>query len=282
MLRKCLIGLLVLGAIGYGTALVALVLMQRKMMYFPSPSRGGASDWGLDRALTMALKTPDAQTIVAWYQPPLGEAKPLFLYYHGNGGDLSDRAKFLAELSADGSGFLAIDYRGYGGSTGSPTESGLILDGETAYAEARSLGYSPPRLVVIGESLGSGVAVAVAARHAAHALILDSAFSSAADVAASEYPIFPVRMLMKDPFPSYERIASIEMPKLFLHGDHDDVVPRFSAMKLYAAARQPKTLIEFPNLGHVVLLDPAVLARAKAWLAALPAGPAPDKAATKP
>lgn len=279
MLRKLLIGLLLLGGLGYGAALVALVLTQRKMMYFPSPSRGDAADWGLERALTLALKTPDKQTIVAWYQPPLRDDRPLFLYFHGNGGDLSDRAKFLAALSDDGSGFLAIDYRGYGGSTGSPTETGLVLDGATAYAQARSLGYAPARIVVVGESLGSGVAVAVAAKHEEHALILDSAFSSAADVAARDYPMFPVHMLMKDPFESFREIAAVTVPKLFLYGDKDSVIPRASALKLYDAATQPKTLIEFPDLGHVVLLDPSVLARAKAWLAALPPGLEPEKAA---
>lgn len=270
MVRKLLIGLLLVGALGYMAALVVLVMTQRKMMYFPSPSRGDAADWGLDRALTLALKTPDGQTIVAWYQPPLRDDRSIFLYFHGNGGDLSDRATLFGQIAKDGSGFLAIDYRGYGGSTGSPTEAGLLLDGEAAYSEVRSLGYAPARIVIVGESLGSGVAVAIAAKHEEHALVLDSAFSSAADVAASEYPMFPVHTLMQDSFNSAARIASVEAPKLFLYGDKDSVIPRWSALKLYAAAREPKTLIEFPKLGHVVLLTPEVLARVKAWLAALP------------
>ena len=265
-----MISLLLLAVVGYGAALLALVLMQRKMMYFPSPSRGDAADWGLSHALTLALKTPDGQTIVAWYQPPLADERSIFLYFHGNGGDLSDRAKWLGQLSADGSGFLAIDYRGYGGSTGSPTETGLHLDGETAYAQVRSLGYAASRIVVVGESLGSGVAVAVAAKHEERALVLDSAFSSAADVAAADYPQFPVHMLMKDPFNSWSLISTVAAPKLFLYGDKDTVIPRFSAMKLFTAAHEPKTLIEFSELGHVVLLTPAVLDKMKAWLAALP------------
>lgn len=273
MLRKLLIGLLVLGAVAYGAALLTLVLTQRKMMYFPSPSRGDAADWGLNQALTLALKTPDGETIVAWYQPALRDDRPLFLFFHGNGGDLSDRADLLKRLAAGGAGFLAVDYRGYGGSTGSPTETGLIIDGDTAYAKAQSLGYGGSRIVIIGESLGSGVAVAVAAKHPEHALVLDSAFSSAADVAASEYPFMPVRVLMKDQFRSSERITAVTAPKLFLYGDTDSVIPRVSAMKLYDAARQPKAMIEFPSLGHVVLLAPGVLDKVEAWLATLPPDP---------
>ena len=267
-----MIGVLLIGAVGYVAALVVLVMTQRKMMYFPSPSRGDATDWGLKSALTLALKTPDGQTIVAWYQPATRDDRPIFLFFHGNGGDLSDRATLLGAFAEDGSGFLAIDYRGYGGSTGSPTETGLILDGETAYAEVRSLGYAATRVVVVGESLGSGVAVAVAAKHDERALVLDSAFSSAADVAASEYPMFPVHRLMSDPFDSAARIGAVAAPKLFLYGDKDDVIPRWSDLRLYAAAREPKTLLEFPQLGHVVLLTPEALAKAKQWLAALPQG----------
>ena len=270
MVRKLVYGLLLLGTVAYCVALVALVLTQRKMMYFPSPSRGDAADWGLNRALTLALKTPDGETIVAWYQPPLRDDRPIFLYFHGNGGELSDRAALFGRLAEDGSGFLAIDYRGYGGSTGSPTEIGLILDGEAAYAEVASLGYAASRIIIVGESLGSAVAVAVAGKHEAHALILDSAFSSAADVAASEYPLMPVRMLMKDQFRSADRIPTVSAPKLFLYGGMDSVIPRFAILRLYETARDPKTLLEFPALGHVVLLDPTVLAKMKAWLASLP------------
>ena len=254
---------------GYCVALLVLVLWQRKMMYFPSPSRGTAEASGLAGAQTIRLPTPDGEQIVAWYRPAQGD-HPLYLYFHGNGGTLSDRAPLFRAMVADGSGLLAIDYRGYGGSSGTPTEAGLLLDGETAYVKTRAAGYDASRLVIVGESLGSAVAVALAAKHPEHALVLDSAFSSAADVAASEYPMFPVRMLMMDTYESWKRIGAVTAPKLFLQGGKDTVIPLSSARKLFDHAREPKTFEMLPNLGHVVLLAPGVLDKVKVWLAGLP------------
>ena len=261
--------LLTLCVAGYCVALLVLVLWQRKMMYFPAPSRGTAEAWGLAQARTLDLVTPDHQHIVAWYQPAQ-DGRRVYLYFHGNGGNLSDRALLFREMVADGSGLLAIDYRGYGGSSGTPSEAGLLIDGETAYARLAAEGYAPTRIVLIGESLGSAVAVAVAAKHPEHALVLDSAFSSASDVAASRYAMFPVRMLMIDSFESWKRIAPVSAPKLFLQGAEDSVIPLASARKLYDHAKQPKTFRLLPDLGHVVLLAPGVFGKVKDWLAALP------------
>ena len=261
--------LLTLCVVGYCAALLVLVIWQRKMMYYPVPSRGSAEALGLTGAQTLTLATPDKQQIVAWYQPAQA-GHLVYLYFHGNGGNLSDRATLFREMVADGSGLLAIDYRGYGGSSGSPTETGLLIDGETAYAKLVAEAIASARIVLIGESLGSAVAVAVAAKHPEHALVLDSAFSSASDVAALQYPMFPVRLLMMDSFESWKRIGAVHAPKLFVHGGKDVVIPLSSARKLYDHANEPKTFELLPNLGHVVLLAPGVFDKVKAWLATLP------------
>ncbi len=261
--------LLTVCVVGYCVALLVLMLWQRKMMYFPAPSRGTAEAWGLAGAQTLTLDTSDGQRIVAWYRPAQADHR-VYLYFHGNGGNLADRAILFRRMVADGSGLLAIDYRGYGGSSGSPTEAGLLIDGETAYAKLVADGYEADRIVIIGESLGSAVAVAVAAKHSEQALVLDSAFSSASDIAASQYPMFPVRLLMMDSFVSWERIGAVGAPKLFLQGARDTVIPLASARKLYDHATQPKTFDLLPNLGHVVLLAPGVFDKVEAWLASLP------------
>ncbi len=261
--------LLMLFVVGYCVALLVLVIWQRKMMYFPGPSRGTAEAFGLTGARTLRLPTPDGQHLDAWYKPAEG-GHLVYLYFHGNGGTLADRAPLFREMVADGSGLLAIDYRGYGGSTGSPTEKGLLLDGETAFAKATAEGYAGSRIILVGESLGSAIAVAVAAKHPVHALVLDSAFSSTVDVAASEYPMFPVRLLMMDSYLSWTRIGAVAAPKLFLQGAKDAVIPLGSAEKLYDHAPSPKTFILLPELGHVVLLAPGVFGKVKDWLATLP------------
>ena len=180
--------------------------------------------------------------------PPRGE-KPVVLYFHGNGGALRYRAARFRALIADGYGLVALSYRGYGGSTGRPTEAGMIADAEAAYAFAAAR-YPPERIVLWGESLGSGVAIALAADSPGWPHRAGSAVQSAADVAARAYWFLPVRLLMKDQFHSDLRIASVTAPLLFLHGARDGVVPIALGERLYALANEPKRFARFPDAGH--------------------------------
>ena len=256
-------------AVFYAIFLASLYVFQRRLMYFPSLVRASVHALDLPAAKALHLVTSDGERIAAWYLPATGK-HPLFLYFHGNGGSLADRVDILRRLSSDGSGFLAIDYRGYGGSTGWPSEKGLILDGEAAYREAVALGYTADRIVIIGESIGTGVAVAVAATHPAHALVLDSGFSSAADVAEPAFKLLPVRLLMKDTYDSLSRIGQVSEPKLFLHGSADVIIPIALDRKLFDAAPEPKTFIELKGRGHVVLFGADVPGMVRDWLATFP------------
>ena len=150
-------------------------------------------------------------------------------------------------------GCLAIEYRGYASSTGSPSERGLKLDGEAAYAAAIASGVAPERIVPLGESLGSGVAVALAARHTVGALVLDSPYSSIADVAAATYWFMPVRALLRDPFRNDLLIGSVSAPTLVVHGTKDRVVPIRFGEKLFALANQPKEFWRVEGGAHLAL-----------------------------
>ena len=191
-------------------------------MYFPERVRTTPAAAGLPQAQEVMLDTADGEKIIAWHVPPRGD-KPVVIYFHGNGGSLRLRVDRFARLAAAGVGLLAVSYRGYGGSTGSPTEAGLIEDARAAYAFAAE--RYPGRIVLWGESLGSGVAIALAAEKPVSKLILDAPFTSALDIAASAYPFLPVRLLMKDQFRSDLRIAQVKAPVLILHGDADSIVP---------------------------------------------------------
>ena len=174
----------------------------------------------------------------------------MVLYFHGNGGALRNRVDRFRALIADGTGLVALSYRGYGGSTGSPTEAGLIADAEAAYAFAAAR-YPAERIVLWGESLGSGVAVALGACHRVGHIVLEGSFTSAADVgAAHAYRFLPVRLLMKDQFRSDLRIAEVTAPLLFLHGGRDWVVPIALGERLYALANEPKQFVRFSDAGH--------------------------------
>jgi fermentation-respiration switch protein FrsA (DUF1100 family) len=174
---------------------------------------------------------------------------PVILYFHGNGGSLRWRVDRFRALTGDGSGLVALSYRGYGGSSGRPSETGLMEDAQAAYAFARAH-YPPERIVVWGESLGSGLAVALAAQKPAGRLVLQSPFTSAADVAAAMYWFVPVRWLMKDQFRSDLAIGKVTVPVLVLHGERDRIVPIALGERLYALINAPKRFVRFPGAGH--------------------------------
>jgi fermentation-respiration switch protein FrsA (DUF1100 family) len=249
---------------GYVGAVVLLYVMQRALMYFPETERTPPDAAGLPAAQEIRLDTADGERLIAWHVPPRGD-RAVVLYLHGNGGALSHRAERFGALTADGTGLVAIDYRGYGGSTGRPTEAGFLIDAETAYAFAAAR-YPAARIAVWGESLGTGVAVALAAERSIGRLVLEAPFTSAADLAARHYPFVPVRWLMKDQFRSDLRIASVAAPLLVLHGARDTIVPIEYGERLFGLAREPKRFVRFPEGEHEGLDRFGALAVVKTFL----------------
>src|SRR6516162_8082160 len=153
--------LVIFALLGYGSIVALLYVTQRAMQYFPERFRTAPAVAGLPEAEEVVLDTADGERVIAWHVAPRAD-KPVVLYFHGNGGALRFRVPRFRALTADGTGLLALSYRGYAGSSGRPTEAGLIADGFAAYEFAASR-YPPDRIVLWGESLGSGVAVALAA-----------------------------------------------------------------------------------------------------------------------
>jgi uncharacterized protein len=220
---------------------------------------------GLPEAQEIELDTPDGERVIAWHVPPRGD-QPVILYFHGNGGSLRGRVERFRALTADGSGLVALSYRGYGGSSGRPSESGLLADAGAAYAFALAR-YPADRIVLWGESLGTGVAVALAADKPVARVILESPFTSAVDIAARRYWFVPVRWLMKDQFRSDLRVGKVAAPVLVLHGERDAVVPIALGERLYALINAPKRFVRFPGAGHNDLGVNGAVAAAKTFLA---------------
>lgn len=263
---RLLIGMLEAAAIVYVGVFVSLAVQQRSMLYQPRKGFVSPALAGLDELEVLRLKTSDSETLEAWFTAPSNEKQPLILYFHGNGGSLVDRERRFRRLTQHGYGLLAISYRGYGGSSGAPSEEGLLRDAETAYDEARRRGFAPQRIVIMGESLGTGVATMTAARHDAAALVLDSPFASIVDVASAHFPMFPVGLALRDTFRADEAIAKVRSPILMAVGRRDPVTPAASAQKLFALAQEPKTLIEIPAGGHIALDSPGALEPAMDWI----------------
>ena len=241
-------GLLVVLLLGYGGLLAAMYVWQRSLMYFPDTTRRAPASVGVPQAEEIELKSSDGERLIAWHVPAPAD-KPVILYFQGNGGGLDLRAHRFAKLAASGLGLLALNYRGYGGSTGRPSEDGLHRDAAAAYEFASSR-YGAGRVVLWGESLGTGVAVALAASRPVARVLLESPFTSTADVAASIYWFVPVRLLMHDQFRSDQRIANVRAPVLVLHGVRDSVVPIDFGKRLYERIRSPKQFISRAAAEH--------------------------------
>jgi len=233
---------------GYVALVALLYLTQRSLMYFPDPRRLHPADAGLAQAEEVMLQSADGVRVSAWHVPAR-ESMPVVVYFQGNGGGLNLRAERFRKLTADGTGLVALNYRGYGGSGGKPSEPGIILDAKAAYGFAAER-YGADRIVLWGESLGTGVAVALAAEQPVARVILESPYSSIVDIAASIYWFVPVRLLLSDSFRSDLRIAKVTVPVLAVHGERDNIVPITYGERLYELIPGPKRFIRLPNAGH--------------------------------
>ena len=235
-------------------ALTAVVYVaQRSLMYFPDTAHVLPAAAGLPEAEEVPLTAADGVRIAAWHVAPR-DGKPVILYFHGNGGALRFRVTRFRRVIADGIGLVALEYRGYGGSGGSPNEQGLIADAQAAYHFAAAH-YPPQQLVLWGESLGSGVAIAVAAERPVSRVILEAPFTSAVALGARHYWYLPVRLLMKDQFRSDLRIGKVKAPVMIMHGVNDRVVPYAMGEQLFELANKPKHFVRFLDGGHEDLDD---------------------------
>jgi fermentation-respiration switch protein FrsA (DUF1100 family) len=235
-------------AVGYVGVVALLYLAQRSLMYFPDTRRLSPASLGLPHAEEVTLTSADGVRVIVWHVPPR-EGMPVVIYFQGNGGGLDLRAERFKKLTADGTGLVALNYRGYGGSEGRPNEAGIILDAKAAYDFAAER-YGADRIMPWGESLGTGVAVALAAEKPVARVILESPYTSITDVAASIYWFVPVRLLLTDSFRSDERIAGVTVPVLVVHGERDTVVRIGFGERLYGLIRGPKQFIRLPQAGH--------------------------------
>jgi fermentation-respiration switch protein FrsA (DUF1100 family) len=241
--------LLIIAAVGYVGGLAALFLLQRSLLFpIPQVARTAPAAAGFPDAEEQVLSTTDGEKVIVWHVPARPR-HPVILYFHGNGDFLAGFFGRFRGLIADGTGIVALSYRGYAGSSGSPSEQGLLQDAAAAYAFT-SARYSTDRIVAWGFSLGTGVAVALAAEHPVGKLILEAPYTSAADVAATAFRFVPIRWLMRDRFYSDQRIARVTAPLLVMHGARDSTIAILFGERLFELAREPKQFVRFAEAGH--------------------------------
>ncbi len=233
----------------YGVLVGGLYVFQRHLLYFPGAGRPELGDLAALGVREITLKTVDGLSLLSWYLPPR-DGHPVIAYLHGNGGHIGYRADRLRWFARNGYGVLMAEYRGYGGNPGTPSEAGLVADGAAALDFLGGQGIAPNRLVLYGESLGSGVAVPLAAERKIASLILEAPFTSVGEVAQYHYSFIPAAALVRDRFDSLARIGAVKAPILVLHGEQDRVVPLRFGRALFDAAPEPKELWFSQEAGH--------------------------------
>lgn len=249
----------------YLSLVLVLYVFQRKLQYHPYKEQVPPSHYGLNHVEQVSFDTEDGEQINAWYAAAR-EGRPTFLYFHGNAEAIQHRWERVQLFTDHGYGILIVSWRGYAGSTGTPTEAGLHLDAKGALRFLEVKGLAPRDLIYFGESLGSGVAIPLAVAHPPAALVLDSPFTSAADVGQRAYWYVPTRYLLKDKFDSLTHAPNLTSPVFIFHGDADPVVPFDLGQKLYEAIKAPKEFLRLPGVDHVAPLTPESWQKMKKFL----------------
>jgi fermentation-respiration switch protein FrsA (DUF1100 family) len=233
----------------YACLVLLVYFLQGRLLYFPFRDVG-ATPAAINLPFEeVRLAAADGQSIAAWWIPAQSE-RAVLLYCHGNAGNISHRLGPIEMFHLLGLSVLIFDYRGYGQSTGRPSEEGTYADAEAAWrylvdAQQRR----PEKILLFGESLGGAVAAHLASRNDGGGLILLSSFTSIPELAAGLYPLLPVRWLSKFRYATIDIIGAIAAPKLIIHSPDDEIIPFAHGKALYEKAAQPKQFLEIKG-GH--------------------------------
>lgn len=224
-----------------------LYIFQRKLIYIPALQIPQLQDYQASDMTVVSLQTQDNLSLLSWYKPAASN-QPTILLVHGNAGNIGYRMPLARQFLNAGFGVLLLEYRGYGGNKGTPTEQGLYEDGRAALQFLQQQGVESQHVVLYGESLGTGVATQLASEYPVCALILQSPFTSLPSVARYHYPWLFIKPW--DQFNSLERIQQIHAPLLILHGKRDQIVPFAEGLQLFNQANEPKKMLAFADKNH--------------------------------
>ena len=267
--------ILILAVLLYGTVVAGLFLFQRRLLYLPEAHLPDPEQLGLRGIEVMRPIADDGTPLLAWYAKPSHDDGYIVLYLHGNAGHIGDREDQMRRMRRLGWGVFMLEYRGYGGNPGKPTEDGLRRDARAGLAALRALGFPPGRILLWGESLGTGLAIGLATEQPADepdvaAVLLESPYTSIADTAQFHYPYVPARWLIHDKFDSLSRISRVRAPIFIMQGTLDRIVPPMMGRALLAAATAPAEIWSVPGAGHNDLTDAGAIEAAGDFVSRLP------------
>ena len=249
----------------YAALVSALYASQRSMIFRADLAPTPPALNSVPGFQEVRVRTEDSLDLRSLYRPAQS-GRPTLLFFHGNADGLSGALRATAGLVRHGYGIFLLEYRGYAQNPGSPSEDGLYADGRGALRWLGEHGIPSASVVLVGNSLGSGVAVELAATHQVAGLVLISGYTSLPDVAAGAFPFVPVRLLMRDRFDNIGKLNRVKVPILVLHGTNDRTIPYSHAVALTTEAGPHATLETFRGSGHELVYDPVISPAIERWL----------------
>lgn len=255
-------------AFAYAVLVAVMYFLQDRFLYFPERDALEPREYGATEFERIGAETRDGEKLLLWWKPPL-PGYPTLIYFHGNAGHLGMRAEKLLAFSKEGLGVLGVSWRGYGASTGVPSENGLYEDGRTALALAIDhLGVDSGSVILYGESLGTGVAVHLGSLMPLGLVVLEAPYTSVVTRARERFPLLPIRHMLRSEFDSLGKIGDLRSPLLLLHGEKDTIIPAHHGRELLAAAPEPKKGIFLPAVAHSDFPPALLAAEVKTYYAA--------------
>jgi pimeloyl-ACP methyl ester carboxylesterase len=249
-MRRLALRLVAFLMILYVLVVTWVYINQKSLMYFPLPDKEEAKSHNLGNTEEIFLTTDDNIKIQTWYHLPSKAGMPMVVYLHGNSYNLPNRKLKFKELIDLGYGYIAPAWRGFGKSEGTPSKEGLFNDARAAIQLLKTLGYNTEDTIIIGESLGSGIAVKMATEYKFKGVFLITPYTTTADRAQEMYWYLPAKLLIKDNFDNASFLDKINAPLLIVHGTKDEVIPHTHSEKLMIIAHEPKKLIIYDGKGH--------------------------------
>jgi pimeloyl-ACP methyl ester carboxylesterase len=243
-----ILGCLLVGV--YVLLLIGIFTFQRSLLYFPSHASTSLSEAHAHPSFQeISVRTADGLDLKAWYAP--ATSKPFtIVFFHGNGDSLLGSSLVARPYIDSGYGFLAVEFRGYSGLPGTPTEAGLYADGRACLYELMRRGVKSDRIILFGHSLGTGVATQMAEEFPVGGIMLLAPYLSIPKIAQIDFPFIPAEILVLDRFENYRKMKNIHVPLLIANGDRDEVIPPSQGKQLFELANAPRQYNSLPDCGH--------------------------------
>ena len=251
----------------YLTITFVLYYSQRSLLYHPSENNYSGDNLmvSIDK---VKILTDDNIELISWYHKKKDNYKTI-LFLHGNAGSLENRIHKINHFKDMDVNFLIVAWRGFSGNKGKPTENGLYIDAKSAVKWLTNKGVKEEDIIIYGESLGTGVGTEIAQNKNFAGIILESPFTSMVDAGADKYPIFPIRLLLKDKYESDKKIKNIKSPILIMHGEVDKIVPFWMGKKMYELANEPKYYYFSKYDDHMMEYNDELLSELKKFINSL-------------